>query len=146
MTRGTLYVEGPDDEHSVRHLLLRRGFESSRLPEFRVTEGMDAMLAAMDVAIRAGTGTSIAFLLDANDNPAGRWQALRSRLIGDEPGEIGRVQVLGPTSAKEPIHSVRAELLAEAQQRSVGLLALEAVRHIAARPRSSLIRLAPAVS
>ena len=80
MTRGTLYVEGPDDEHAVRHLLARRGFESSLLPEFRATEGKDRMLAAMDAAIRAGTGTSIAFLLDANQSLASRWQALSSRL------------------------------------------------------------------
>ena len=81
MTPRYLYVEGPDDEHTVRHLMARRGFASSWLPEFRATEGKDAMLAAMDTAIRAGTRTSIGFLLDANDNPARRWQAVRSRLI-----------------------------------------------------------------
>lgn len=53
-------------------------------------------------------------------------------LIADEPDETGRTRVLGPTSAKSPIHSVRGELLAEALQSSAGLPSLEAVRRIAA--------------
>ena len=53
-------------------------------------------------------------------------------LIADEPGKTGRIRVLGPTSAKSPIHSVRGELLADALQRSAGLPGLEAVRRIAA--------------
>ena len=53
-------------------------------------------------------------------------------LIADEPGKAGRTRVLGPTSAKAPIHSVRGKLLAEALQSSAGLPSLEAVRRIAA--------------
>lgn len=53
-------------------------------------------------------------------------------LIADEPRETGRIRVLGPTSAKRPIHSVRGELLADALHRSAGLPALDAVRRIAA--------------
>lgn len=53
-------------------------------------------------------------------------------LLADEPGETGRIRVLGPTSAKAPIHSVSAALLADALHRSAGLPALEAIRRIAA--------------
>ena len=38
------------------------------------------MLRGMEAAIRAGTGKSLGFVLDANDNPGDRWRAVVSRL------------------------------------------------------------------
>lgn len=77
-------MEGRDDEHVVRHLLKRRELPASEFPEIMPKGGKDAMLKAMTTSIRAGTGKTVAFVLDGNDDPAGRWQAVRSRLISEE--------------------------------------------------------------
>ena len=77
---GRLYVEGPDDQHVVRHLLELRQWATADFPEIKPTGGKDSMLKGMTASIRAGTGKTVAFVLDGNDNPIARWQAARSRL------------------------------------------------------------------
>ncbi len=74
-------MEGTDDENVVRHLLARCEPAASDFPEIQRTGGKEGMLKAMTTSIRAGTGKTVAFVLDGNDDPAGRWQAVRSRLI-----------------------------------------------------------------
>jgi hypothetical protein len=86
-----LYVEGADDEHSIGHLLLRRGFVPATLPELHDSGGKTEVLKAIRVSIGAGTGSSLGFVLDANDDPAETWQSVRSRLgmVGVEaPDEL----------------------------------------------------------
>ena len=75
-----LYVEGADDEHSIGHLLIRRGFVPQTLPELHDSGGKPGVLKAIRVSIGAGTGSSLGFVLDANDDPGQTWQSVRSRL------------------------------------------------------------------
>ena len=75
-----LFVEGPDDEHTIGQLLLRHRFAPGDLPEFRDAGGKDGVLRSMRTAIPAGTGNSLGFVLDANDDVDGRWRAVVARL------------------------------------------------------------------
>ncbi len=75
-----LYVEGRDDEHVIRHLLMQRGFDSDALPEFKDSRGKQKMLNGIPAAIGAGTDMSLGFVLDANDDPGRTWQSVITQL------------------------------------------------------------------
>lgn len=75
-----LYVEGADDEHSIGHLLIRRGFVPETLPNLQDAGGKREILRAIGVSIRAGTGSSLGFVLDANADPGSTWESVRSQL------------------------------------------------------------------
>ena len=77
--KSVLYVEGTDDRHVVRHLLRRHGTDSSEV-EIKAVEGKDALFGAIRTAVRTPTGRSVGFVLDADQAPQDRWQAVRSRL------------------------------------------------------------------
>ena len=78
--RHLLYVEGSDDEHAIRHLLIRRGFDPQDLPCFENLEGKQRVLEAIDIAVGVGTGKSLGFVMDANDSPQDTWRAVTARL------------------------------------------------------------------
>ena len=77
-----LLVEGPDDLHSVIHLLARHGFNwddaSKDRPFISDEGGLDGLLKAVPVALK-GTYTRIGVVLDANSDPAFRWLQIRDR-------------------------------------------------------------------
>ena len=50
------------------------------LPELHDSGGKPGVLKAIRVSIGAGTGSSLGFVLDANDDPEQTWQSVRSRL------------------------------------------------------------------
>ena len=76
-----LHVEGPDDEHAIYHLLIRHGFGHQDIPRFGDDKaGKQGVLSAISVAVRAGTGKSLGFVMDANDSPQNTWQAVTARL------------------------------------------------------------------
>ena len=54
-TRDAVYVEGPDDEHAIGQLLIRRGGTRS-VSKTRRIEGQEGVLDAIKVSICRGTG------------------------------------------------------------------------------------------
>ena len=78
--RHELYVEGSDDEHAIGQLLIRSGFDRQGLPDFKNAGNKQKVLDAILAAVRAGTGKSLGFVMDANDDPGSTWQAVTSRL------------------------------------------------------------------
>ena len=100
--RSNLHVEGTDDVHVVKHLLLRHGIDcpirgrpagdvDPNVPEITAAGGMGAVLAAIKTAIPVSNGRSVGFVLDADTRPQERWQAVRDRLeefgLEELPGE-----------------------------------------------------------
>ncbi|MXW17001.1 MAG: hypothetical protein F4123_01070 [Gemmatimonadetes bacterium] len=86
-----LFVEGSDDEHAIGHLLVRRGVDPLAIPAFKKPGSKKEVLRAIRVGIRAATGGSVGFVLDANDDPQATWESAASRLrsVGVEaPTEI----------------------------------------------------------
>ena len=81
-----LHVEGPDDYHALRHLLSGRQLdpEASWFPEIKEADGIDNLLKGIEVAVKAGTGGAVGFVLDANAAPDRRWQA-----VADHLGQTG---------------------------------------------------------
>ena len=86
-----LHVEGKDDEHAIKHLLLRHNIDCRRedvavdihpISDHGVEEtgGRDELLEAMETAVKAGTGRSVGFILDADEVAEDRWRAVRGRL------------------------------------------------------------------
>lgn len=75
-----LFVEGSDDQHAIGQLLVRRGFDPLALPGFKESGSKKEVLRAIAVAVRAATGGSVGFVLDANDDPQATWESAASHL------------------------------------------------------------------
>ena len=72
-----LLVEGPDDEHVVAHLCDRSGL--ARNFEINQKGGFPELSKSMPVELAAPGRLVLGVVVDANDNPAARWQAVRDR-------------------------------------------------------------------
>ena len=95
--RSSLFVEGTDDKHAIRHLLRRHGVECpfsdevipdtlpAIVPEIKPAEGKDKVLSSMATAIKFGNGHSVGFVVDADEAAANRWHAVRDRLSFLDP-------------------------------------------------------------
>ncbi len=77
--RRTLLVEGTDDLHVIRHILEIRGITD--LCKIRDHDGLANLLESLSVTLRfAEAGDVVGVVVDADDDPNARWDALRSRL------------------------------------------------------------------
>ena len=95
--RSSLFVEGTDDTHTIRHLLLRHGVKCplagevvpetlpSVIPKIRSEGNKDKVLKAMENAIRFATDHSVGFVVDADASAADSWHAVRDRLSFLDP-------------------------------------------------------------
>jgi hypothetical protein len=75
-----LLVEGADDKWTIINLLERHGFDwndESQKPWVEDTQGVESLLAAVPTALK--TFVRLGVVLDADVDPAGRWQALRDK-------------------------------------------------------------------
>ncbi len=77
-----LLVEGEDDAHVVRQLCNR--YQSIPRFSIRETGGIERLLDAIGPALIPRERKALGILVDADDNPEGRWDDLRSRF--DEEG------------------------------------------------------------
>ena len=73
-----LLVEGPDDKHVVIHLRERSGLAQNF--EIVEKEGINTLLDSIEVEVDIPGRTVLGIVLDADDNPSARWQALTDRL------------------------------------------------------------------
>ena len=91
--RSTLHVEGTDDVHVVKHLLLRHRIDcplerdprparefAPNAPEIRRARDRNAVLDSIDPSVRFSNGRSVGFVLDADEEPRDRWRAVCGRL------------------------------------------------------------------
>ena len=78
--RPKLYVEGKDDIHAIRNLLVRNGIPDSSLSEIKETEGMENLLGIIKTAVSVSSDRPVGFVLDADDKPLARWSAVCARL------------------------------------------------------------------
>lgn len=84
--RSRLHVEGTDDSHAIRHLLIRHGIDYDQhpwpdhFPRIDAIGGKDKLLEGVEIAVALNTGRSIGFVLDANTSRQSRWDAMASRL------------------------------------------------------------------
>ena len=79
--RKILLVEGTDDEHVLKHICGNRGIPN--LDDVRPHEGDQDLLEDFETQLRASTdeGDVVGIVIDADDDPAGRWQSIRNRLV-----------------------------------------------------------------
>ena len=89
--RSVLRVEGPDDLHVVRHVLVSHGLrhgESAWFPSFMIAgdgagvpgDGRTALLRGVRTAVRLSEGKAVGFVLDADDSVENTWRAIADRL------------------------------------------------------------------
>ena len=84
--RSLLRVEGKDDDHAIRHLLIRNGIDydnkpwRSWFPFIRVEGDRDKLLAGVNTAVSLSNGRAVGFVLDANSSLQDRWDSMTSRL------------------------------------------------------------------
>ncbi len=75
----SVYVEGKDDENAIVHIL-KRHEKIENVQVVKECQGRTGLLKAIGVSVPAAVGKSLGFVLDANSDLAGTWQAVRSRL------------------------------------------------------------------
>ena len=81
-----LHVEGTDDSHAIRHLLIRRGIDYDQdpwpdeFPSIKGIGGKPEILDGVATAVRVSNDRSIGFVLDANSSLRDCWIAVSSRL------------------------------------------------------------------
>ncbi len=86
MERSSLHVEGPDDLHSIVHLLIRHGIDydakpwPSAFPKFKPVGNVESLLDGIETAVELSTGRAVGFVLDADSPLLDRWHAVRDRL------------------------------------------------------------------
>lgn len=79
----SLFVEGEDDLHTIRHLLGRHQIELDRETGpviIKKAHGDQGVLSLMTTAVRASTNRPVGFVVDANGAVGRRWKAVRDRL------------------------------------------------------------------
>ena len=96
-----LLVEGQDDKHVVLHFCMRNkiGMRNESMLAFDISDkdGIDPLLDSISPEIKVSGRKSVGILVDANDEPANRWQSIGSRLqqfdlhLPEAPGPNGTV-------------------------------------------------------
>ncbi len=75
-----LLVEGPDDEHVMKHLCGNRRI--AHLDEVKPHGGVDILLESIPVRLKASQeGDIVGVVIDADIDLGARWQSLQDRLI-----------------------------------------------------------------
>lgn len=79
-TTELLVVEGPDDFNTAYHLLQAHGL----LGRFTIEDGggIDTVLRGLKVRLKANNEIVLGVVVDADEDVAARWQALRDILVG----------------------------------------------------------------
>ena len=84
--RSQLRVEGRDDNHAIRHLLVRHGLDYDQtpwptwFPFIEDTGGKEELLDDVERSVRPSSGRTVAFVLDADFRVQDRWRAISARL------------------------------------------------------------------
>ena len=91
--RSTLHVEGRNDAHVIKQLLLRHGITcpikgdkhrptdiAPHAPEIMSAGNKDAVLEAIGTAVPVSNGRSVGFVLDADVVLQDRWRSVSNRL------------------------------------------------------------------
>lgn len=73
-----LMVEGPDDEHVVKHICGERRL--GHIETIRPYGGKDSLLEGIGVRLKESDITVLGIILDADADLQPRWQALSTRL------------------------------------------------------------------
>ena len=100
--RSRLHVEGTDDSHALRHLLIRHGMDYNQnpwpveLPRIEDIGGKPEVLEGVETAVRLSNGRSVGFVLDANllDSEfleSSLFPTSRNRHGGSERDSTGRI-------------------------------------------------------
>lgn len=80
-----LLVEGQDDVHVVGHLWRQRHRSGSPF-DIQDKEGIDNLLEAIGLEVKAPGRVAVGIVADANDDPNARWAAVSNRLRGVNVG------------------------------------------------------------
>lgn len=84
-----LLVEGRDEYHAINHMRQRLTQSFDSIPEFKIETkgGIEPLLDSIEWQVKAPGLRSLGILVDANDDPEGRWKAVTGRLrrAGAEP-------------------------------------------------------------
>ncbi len=77
--RRILLVEGPDDEHVLKHLCGKRG--GPTLDEIKPYGGVEQLLESLPLRLIESDVRAVGVVVDADTGFSGRWQSLRSILV-----------------------------------------------------------------
>jgi hypothetical protein len=86
LERSELHVEGPDDHHSIMHLLIRHGIGGdpqqipAALPVINEAGSLEKLLRGINPGVKASTNRAVGFVLDADTPIQDRWRSVRDRL------------------------------------------------------------------
>ena len=73
-----IFVEGKDDRHVVCHIIAKSGLGGLGISVVD-KEGINKLLGALSAEPKRPDRLAVGFVLDANDRPEGRWEAVVNR-------------------------------------------------------------------
>ena len=106
--RSQLWVEGTDDDHTIRHLLIRHGVEydqkpwPAKVPSIEQAGDKEQLLRTVKLGISASSGRAVGFVLDADSSLRDCWQSILSRLREagvDAPQDVPHEGFVGESRA-----------------------------------------------
>ena len=104
--RKILLVEGPDDEHVLKHICGNRGI--ARLDEVKPHGGVEQLLESIPVQVKAGEdGDIVGVVIDADTDVKARWQSLRDPLINLGYQDVPADPTPDGTVSDPPTHLLR---------------------------------------
>jgi hypothetical protein len=104
-TKKILLVEGPDDEHVLKHLCGNR--DVPRLDEVKSHGGVDQLLDGFPVQLKASEdGDIVGIVIDADTDLNSRWQSLRNSLIRVGYQDVMKTPSPGGTILDPPIDTL----------------------------------------
>ncbi len=100
-----LLVEGPDDEHVVKHICGNRNV--GRIDEIIAVGGVDTLIESLTIRLKASEdGDIVGVIVDADTDLESRWNAVRSRLVGLDYTDVPLHPQQGGTILDPPIGSM----------------------------------------
>jgi hypothetical protein len=96
-----LLVEGSDDANVCYHLLTRHRINVSETIKIINKEGVEKLLATLDVELLASRAKNIGIIVDADENQTDRWRSLAAILVESGYREVPNAPILGGTIIRE---------------------------------------------
>lgn len=102
--RRILLVEGKDDEYVLKHICGARGVQD--LDEIKSLDAIEKLLENFPVRLKESDIEALGVVIDADTNPASRWDSLQNRLTGAGYQNVPKAPMPEGTILDPPVNTL----------------------------------------